>query len=320
MNIYWCGGEDIDFPGALIEMSYGDCRTGYARASLKSPAIRNSLPFAAGELTSAFASAYMYIENGIDNKFFGLVKNGSGGKGIYFGTGSSYSKAAIWKYDGSTWTNLASETGASLPWRNVSQSHFILQIINYGASATVKAFLGGTELVSYTGDISIAGVTGFDAYGFGGSYSNWSMFFSELIVSDEHPSTLSLVTHYPSAAGDANAWTGTYADIDEISNSDADAIYVNSADQDTQLGLSNTPTGTFAVDAIKVVARACKTGDASVGTLKLGVKSGGTIDVDAGHTLSTSWESFERLTATINGSQITTAILDANQLNLRSAT
>lgn len=319
MNIYWCGGEDIDFPGATqlnMELLSTYFRSGYARIAISNPSLRNSLPFESGELTSAFATIRAWLDNGTSSKYFGLVKSGSGGKGIYFGTGAANLRAAIWIYDGTTWTKLAEEAGASLPYKSTANGHLIMQLSSYGASATVKLFHGATELLSYSGDVSIAGVTGFDAFGWGGAGTFKA---SECIVCDLHPSTLSLVTHYPNAAGDANAWTGAYTDIDEAAISDADAVYVDSAAQDAQFNLRPTPAGTFAVDAIKIVARACKTGDAAVGTVALGVKSDGTVDVDAGHALTTAWETYERIEPTINGSQLTTALLDALQLNLRSA-
>lgn len=319
MNIYWCGGEDIDFPGVTQVVMGGNVRSGYARASLNNPSMRNSPPFDAGELTSAYAASRAWLDDSKNSKFFGLVKDGSGGKGIYFGTGNTADRsAALWSFDGTTWTKLAETAGVALPYKDVNGTHLMLYVASYGASATVKAFLNGTELLSYSGDVSIAGVAGFDAYGWGGVYGNTN-YFSECIVSDEDCSTLSLVTLYPNAAGDANAWTGAHTDIDEESIADADAVYVDTAAQDAQFNLTATPAGTFAVDAIKIVARACKTGDAAVGTVALGVKSGGTVDVDAGHALTTAWATYERLTTTINGSQLTTALLDELQLNLRSA-
>lgn len=193
-----------------------------------------------------------------------------------------------------------------------------MELVNYGENATVRLYVNGVCMLTYTGDVSLAGVSFLDCVCLG-PVTNFSCFLSEIIVSSTDTRILSLKTYVPLAAGDTNTWTGAHTDIDETVISDADTVYVDSTAQDAQFNLSATPAGTFAVDAIRIVARACKTVDAAVGTVALGVKSGGIVDVDAGHALTTAWATYERLTPTINGAQLTTALLDALQLNLRSA-
>jgi hypothetical protein len=331
MTILWCGGEDIDFPNGTSVPVFdtgSTFRTGYARGSFSlSPftGVAKSIPLAS-QRTSLWFSCRIYPQTyaGYEpNKYVGIVDSASG-KGIWIGspgsgTGSSR-KLYIYKYDGSTYTLLANSSSASLTANATSKVD--INIIDYGASATVNVYVAGALDCTYSGDISISGVAGFDAVWLataGNNYDGYRTFVSELIMSDESTQTLSLVTLYPNAAGDANAWTGAYTDIDEATISDADLIYSNIADQDAQFGLSNTPAGSFAVDAIKIVARATAPAGSTADTLKLGVKSVGTVDVDTGQALTTSWATYERIAHTINGAQLTTALLDAMQINLRSA-
>lgn len=46
---------------------------------------------------------------------------------------------------------------------------------------------------------------------------------------------------------------------------------------------------------VPIAARGEKTSGSPIGTLKLGWKTGGTVNVDAGHSLTTAWACYERL-------------------------
>lgn len=332
MNIYWCGGEDIDFPNGTTVYTRTDAaafRSGYARAALSSSAqgvapsnnVIVGSTFPVGAITSGWLQFRMTSTNteNTNIKMCGFTKSGkASGEGLYVGLGNPATKIRLITWNGSNQTQLAVESGTSI---SAGGDIYLItmEVIDYGASATVRVYVNSNMVIEYTGDVRISSITDIDRVGISGEGNKYRHVMSEIIVADSDTRTLSLVTLFPNAAGDTNDWTGAYTDIDEGTISDADAVYVDSAAQDAQFNLSGTPAGTFSVDAIKVVARNCKTGDAAVGTLHLGVKSNGTVDVDDGHASATAWGTSEWLTPTVNEAQLTTALLDALQLNLRSA-
>ncbi len=327
-NILWCGGEDIDFPnGVAVKHS---AHYVYGRESLA--AVDSSITgttqytcigasFPGGAVTSCWLRFLLYCTaSSIDSNWLlaGLTVTGkSGGDGLYVSVGSPSSKLRLVTWNGSSQTQLAIESGSSIG--SLGFYSISMQVISYGASATVNVYVGSNLVITYTGDIRISSMTNVDRVGFTGNYYAARVVMSEFIVSDSDTRNMSLATLPPNAAGDANAWTGAYTDIDETTVSDADLVYTNAAANDAQFNLADSPAGTWVVLATKISARATKSSDAAIGTLKLGFKSGGTVDVDAGQALTTSWATYERLTATINGATPTTSDLTALQLNLRSA-
>ena len=248
MAIYFFGTEDIDFPGSSFPST--QTTAGFYRSHLRSSiylavhqtAFMQSTTFAVGEITSGWLSFYVYtpiVISHIDGWIYaGFCKSG-GNKGIYVGNDSGY--ALIYHYDGTTKTLLATSDDAVFPESTIRRVD--LQIQSYGASATVNVYVNGSLAVSYSGDISISGVTGFDRVGICGvrNYSvSWlSMYYSEIIVADQDTRSLSVVNLYPTAVGSTNSWTGPYTNVDEAANSDLDFIYTNTASTTFQCNLYN---------------------------------------------------------------------------------
>jgi hypothetical protein len=313
------GGEDISFPNGASPpvgvTTSGWFRSNYARCALSMELHTGySKAFSGGGVTSCWLSVRFYLLNGYytAQRSIGLIKNSTTNRGIFFGCLSA-NKLSIFKYNGTTETTLVTEVGASA----VGLNKIDMQIIDYGGSGTVNLYVNGVLVATYTGDISVDGVSDLDSVWLGPNGAEIAV--SEIIVASTDTRAKSLRTHSITGAGDANAWHGTYADIDEVAINDVDFVYSDAAADDIQCALADSPAGTFAVDAIKVEARACIGAGSPIDVLKLGVKHGGSIDVDAGQTLDESWKTYERMTTTINANPITTAILDAAQLNLRSA-
>jgi hypothetical protein len=252
-----------------------------------------------------------------NTKWIGLGKSGEAlGAGIWIGAAAAtWNKITIWKYDGAAWTSLASEAGAS--WSTGVVHKFDIQIIDYGETATVNVYLNRNLVVTYTGDIRVGTMVSMDCVVYRSDVNDG---FSEFIVADSDTRSLVLRTHSVNGAGDANAWSGADTDIDEIALSDADVVYTNAADLDIQCALTDSPAGSFTVIGIVEKVRAAKSADAFIQTLEIGVKSAGSIDVDAGHILTESWDTHSRIAYTINGGALTTALLDALQLDLQSET
>lgn len=328
MAILWCGGEDIDFPNGNATVPTTTAtyfNSGYARLALAMTNTADkqgarSKAFAGGAITNGWFHATIYRRNtGYTSlPICGLGKAGTT-HGIWVGSTGTADKLGLFKYDGTNFTQLAAESGSSM---NPGAKHTIdIEVIDFGADATINVYLdgGSSPLITYTGDVTTGSMSDLDCAILHGASNSNDSWISEVVVADSDTRTFKLVTLAPNAAGDTNEWTGAYTDIDETTLSDADLVYTDAAAQTFQCNLTATPAGSFTVDAIKIAARATKTGDASVGTLKLGVKSDGSEDLDAGQALTTSWVTYERLAATINGAQLTTALLDALQLQLESA-
>jgi|GEM_PF-2168883 hypothetical protein len=327
MSILWCGGEDIDFPNAStipVETGSTTFRSGYGRCSVRftaSPYVYyKSTTFSGGGVTSCWLSVWWKIDTANAGRMkIGIGKLGTD-KGIFLGPAtSSGGKVSVATWDGSTRTELAAS--ASTVLINNTLQKIDMQLSSYGGSSTIRVYVDGVLALTFTGDSSISGVSDFDIVVIYTHLSgSGTEYFSEMIVATTDTRAMSLVTHYPNGAGDANAWTGAYTDIDETTISDADLIVVDSDAQDAQFGLSNLPSSSVNVIATKIAARALKTSSATVGTLKLGVKSGGTVDVDAGQALASGWQTYERYMTQWNAAAITPTLLDAAQINFRSAT
>jgi hypothetical protein len=302
MSILWCGGEDIDFPNGFspaVNTSATYSRAGYARCAVSIQTVSNmirSALFPGGALTSLWFSVRAYVQDlGTTNNRgrIGLGKSGTN-NGLYLGRGSSAGKMALLKYEGGIWSNLAEEAGTSL---GSALRKIDVQVIDHGAAATVNVYLDGNQVIALVGDTTISGVTGLDSIIATCTANSEYWHLSEAIVADEDTRLMSLVTQAPNLAGDANAWTGLYTDIDETTLNDADLLYTNAAGNGAQFNTIDLPAGTFTIKAVRVAARAAKSASSTPTKVALGIKTGGTVDLDVGQSCTTAWQTLERLMA-----------------------
>ena len=329
MSLIWAGGEDMDFTwptSGFYQLDTGDrYRPGYSRHALTTLAVAGvakSNPFPGGAVTSCWYSVQFKWLGGIvtSMQFVGLGDSTTTDKGLYIGVSStSTSKYALGTYDGSTWTELAVESGTSI---TTSLVKLDMQLINYGATATVNVYLNTALIITFTGDITISGVSGFDpVFVVGSTSSNISV--SEHTVCTTDTRSFSLVTQYLNAAGDSNQWGGAYTDINESTLNDATIIYTNTDSQIGLFNLSELPSGSFTVRGSMIAARCTKTSDSSISQVKLGVKSGGTTTVDSGHSPSVAtFNSFNRIMDVnpVTSVAFTQSEMGSLQLALESAT
>lgn len=321
--------EDVDFvdcTAGRLNVAEAEHRAGFSRCSMAAGSSSggyngwaSTAAFKGGAVTSCWF--HFYATKGSTGTLItlaGLVKYGTNMAGLYI----KYDSGNIILQTRSSAGALATlETATAVGWSNQYDMH----LENYGATATVNIYAGGTEpILTFNGDVRISGLTNVDAVGIQGDAYQSRFLLSEFIVGDNDTDTRPLIvkTYSLDADGDTNNWTGSRTDIDEIIYNDTDNIYSNTAAQDFLGNCVVTPAGDFSVLAFKTVARACKTADASIGSLALGVKTNSTIYVDGTpDELSLNWGTYEH-TYTNNPATavpFTLSELDAIQLAARSA-
>ncbi len=314
MTILWCGGEDVDFPFGEAVTTYTNpagspvYRTGFARCAVgdsTAASSSRSLSFVGGAVTSAWLhfEAYVLVA-GASAPFAGFGLNSFGDGGVYVGTSTvAAAKCGLYKWDGVTLTQLATELGTSLP--GISNGGLVaidMQISSYGATSTVNVYVHNVLVITFTGSTAIAGISNLDCVSIYGSPSISTKVYplSEFIVGDADTRSMSLLTMAPNAAGDVNNWTtGTYANINPTTINDASVIAVNTTGQDFQANLIDLPAGSFGnVQAVKAAVRAEVTAGSTPTSLKIGVKTSSTVNVDSGRSLTTGFLTYERLMLT----------------------
>lgn len=337
MNILWSGGEDIDFPtigGATVWTTPGYFRSGWARCGLRMQGggeTAKSLVFSGGAVTSAWLSyeiAFFGSENATSVKFAGF---GLSGTDKSLGVGSDASnglKFCIYTWDGTTRTELASEVGASIisqPPASVTCQRLDIQLTNYGATATVNVYLDGVSLITYTGDVTISGVTGFDSVFIHGPSASSGYALSELVVADaDTRALLGLQTMALTGAGTINNWTNnTYTNVNGIAASDASATYVNTTGTDQQYTITDPTPSVYTVVGTKISARMAVSAGAVPTDVKLGWDNGGSVGFGPGASkaLTSAYATYEQYDAVdpTTGNAFLQGDMAALQVDLESA-
>ncbi len=334
MAILGVYAEDLDFPNATpvtITTTAGAFRSDYARCAVacigSSGAESKTLTFASGPITSCWIGTQCWTggnngATGAPARIFGLMKSGTE-CGLFIGTNNA-GQLALFKYDAAhtdgdhEGTLLAAESGLSMvlatPYR------IDIQIVNFGVAATVNVYVFGVLKLSFTGDVTISGITNLDQAALTQTRSYLSGYFSETIGADEDTRTFSLVTLAPSGAGTTDAWTGAYTDVNEIAIDDGNAVTTNTVSQNEQFALTDLPAGAFGILGVKEAVRASITAAATATKVALGINSGGTVDAGTPQSVITAWGTFERIMQVnpVTGASFTTAEINALQSNLQS--
>jgi hypothetical protein len=335
MSVLWMGGEDIDFPVTpggtstlAVATNAGSFRAGYARSQLSilgaasQANISQSLPFPGGAVTSAWFTFRVFFPNLVNAGRLTAALTLSGtSKGLFFGTDTSTAgKVALSKFDGTTRTQLAAESGTSLT--NNAIYKVDMQVIGFGASATVNVYVNSTLVITFSGDVTVSGMTNFNSCAVGATVGGSSPAnLSEFIVADEDTRNwLGLVTMAPNAAGTTNNWSNNaVTNVNPTTINDANAAFINTTGQDQQYNLIDLPAGSFVVKSVKAAARALCTSGATASVLKLGFNSGGSVAVAAPHSPATTFATYEDyfavnpVTGTAWGSEV-----NALQVDLQS--
>jgi hypothetical protein len=330
MNILWCGGEDIDFlqgTSPLVNTNAGRFRSSFSRCDLTctSGQTLKSNVFPGGALTSFWFSTWLIVTGagGTSKRWIGMVQSSTSAKGLWLGTsGANSSRLALISFDGTTQTELAAETGASVPGGTLTKLD--MQLINYGGSSTVNIYVGGVLVINYSGSTSISGVTGFDQIAIFGD-ATFGQGFSEFIVADSDTRSLNLMTLALTGAGTTNAWANpTFSNINGISFSDTNPTNSNTAAQDDQYNVTDLATGLWSVLAVKQTIRAATSSTPTATQIKMGYNSGGSIAFGTGSTKTPTVSAYGQFEQIDQINPVTSAAwvqsdMNALQLDYRSA-
>jgi hypothetical protein len=334
MTILFCGGELEDFTSlgtVSVETTTSLFRSTYARMALGVLGGTGNPNQISASFTASTSFSVSFRVNVTGSPFsanipFFWLSSGGNARLRLKPTGSVPSTIILDKYDGATPTTLATSV-LTLPASTTYRFDIIVD--NYGSSGRVRVFVdqtlycdSGVVDVTASGSTSLNGLT--LSSGTTSTLSGSKHCYSEVIVCTQDSRTLSLVTLAPNAAGTANAWTGAYTDIDEVTASETDVITSGTANQVFNCNCSNMPTGwsNLTVLAIKVATSAAR-GATGPSKLAVGCRTNSTdsfpssVTIDTGYTTpyTTTYE-----TNPVTGVAWTTTEVDAFQIALKSET
>ena len=156
-----------------------------------------------------------------------------------------------------TLTDLATGTSGGIP-AGASTNHAIDIHIHYAVSGSVDVYCDGTNILSFSGDVTTNSATTLSALEWCGALLTSSQNFgSQFIVADEDTRGWKLWTLAPQAAGTNQNWTpNTLANINKTTINDATSISTTSNNTVTEwTAPTSVPTGSWDVKAIVQEAR-----------------------------------------------------------------
>lgn len=311
-NTLWAGGDDLSFQKGgvpVVVTISGWFNAGFAECALAvhstgNPVKGNSFP--GGAVASGWLHFLMFPSQSWGDfaanttQFIGGWGQSSTYNGLVIGCiGGNYggvlNQVTLFKYDGTTLTALATESGTSLT--NLIINQFDIQLVNYGATATVRVYVNNNLVITFTGDVTVSGMTDSDCVIFGIPWSgaDADYGFSEVIVGDSDTRAVRLVTQHLTANGNTDQWTGDYTDWNPVTIDTSNSVYTNTIAQIEEAELSSLPSGPWSPLACLLAVYAEATEGSDVGTLDLGWYTNSTVNVDGGHSLTSAWECYERL-------------------------
>lgn len=152
------------------------------------------------------------------------------------------------------------QAGADYGVNHHNRQTLDLNVLTNTASGRIRLYNAGS-LVLDTGVLNLSGISNIARLMFSGSPSlspqtDTGVFCSQVIVADEPTIGWRLSTFVPTGNGANTAWSGTYADVDEIVYNDGDFISTAVADDIETFALTGLSIGTEEVKAVAVTARA----------------------------------------------------------------
>ena len=310
--IYWCGGEDFDFPSGT--------RLSTSTDSSKFDATYSRCTLSGGR---AYSKVFPKISNGWLHCFCG-ASGGTSATSSYCGittddgiTGyhiyvTQYGRMAIYRWNGS-WASLAIN---SVNY-NATTTTYDLYFDYEGGILRLYKSRGANPYLSYTGDLSISGVDGFNRVCVYSSNVNYSS-FSQVIVSDTDTRQMNLLTMAPTASGTVNDFTGQFSDINSVAWNDGTFMVATDPDKTAYVNIADVGALTGVVKAIKVATRSATNDDEL--DLRVGFESGGDLYLGQALNLTGNFDLYEEILHKnpITDKVFTSAELDGLQLAFRT--
>lgn len=263
MAIIWCGGEPEDF-SPIQNVHTSGRRLNFARVSLIGSTTGKTLPFQT--LTDCWVTCrFCATSTFYGNAFLQLADHDTNNRITLH---KNFDAISLRKNA----DEIANSGNIGLCDGTIHKLDMYLS--NYGANATVIVYMNGMKIIEYEGDVSFAGVTGFNCLRAApaNSSSHSAGAVSEFIVATEDTRMMSLKTLAPVDHGDINEWEGDYTNINETGLDINDYIYTTELDKLFNAKLSGMPqTGhDYNIQAVKIFLRA---GASNLGGIQFGVKT-----------------------------------------------
>lgn len=257
----------------------GNFNTSFARASMEADG--SSRYFEGVPANDYDDEAWLHFEWANDTNLDGTATrfiwyDASGNAKVRIRQSNSADTLAVEYWDGAAWTTAGSSI--SIVVRGVRNTFDLRCVVN-SASGAIELYVAGNPRIA-SGTIDLSGITELKKFRFFGasiSTTNHSTFVSQVVVSDEATIGGRLMTYYINGAGaSAGFTTGTYAEVDEAVNNDADFIASTAADQVSMFAATTVSAITgYTLRAVGVTARA-RRGSTGPQNLQLGIRVAGT--------------------------------------------
>lgn len=295
MTILFAGGEE----GELLKTSTACTvdtattaarRTNYSRCSLKvasHSATEGWVAKFSAAATSFWVSARHYMGGSGSFTAYGrgiVLMDGAVGRlhvgpANIVGNNSLYNlNIGLWKVNAAGTTTLLATSGYKFPMDS-TMSKWDIQVVNWGATATVRVYLENNLILTYQGDVTTDGSTSITGVRFGqftGSAYD-TAYWSEMMAATVDTRTLTLATLAPAAAGNSYAWSGgAYSALNETTLDDQGLAYSTVAGQVLETTITNSTVPAVAgVVGVVVNARAQKGNTGGPANANLVVRTGG---------------------------------------------
>jgi hypothetical protein len=222
-------------------------------------------------------------------------------------------------YDGAAWQTAGTAITVDMTVRQTIDIHAVVN----SASGSLKLYLSGTERID-SGTVDLSSITSLGkvrCYGASVSVLGFGTYMSQVIVADEPTIGWRLTTVPPTGAGSDTAWTGGYAEIDEVTYSDADFVNSATANQVETFSHSTTVPSGYSVRGVAVTARA-NCGASGPQNLQLAIRSGGTNYFSSSNLLDVGYGAFVNIWETdpATSADFTTSALSTLQYGVKSIT
>jgi hypothetical protein len=299
--------EDISciFQGTVtVDTTAGNFNSSYSRLALRPAASTAVTPPANRVETKTFsaASSDFWVSANYNTSSNTTVNNVTT---VFFadagvtrlalrGTGTNQQLKLTTRNAAGTLVDLATATGSlcALSTRCKLDIHVV-----YAVAGSVNVYNNGLLILTYTGDVTTNSATTLNSVGFGGTSTAVATFaWSQMFASNSDTRSMVSVTCVPSASGATQSWTGSAANVNPNSYSDATFNYTvaNDALSQWKSGCSIPTSGTTTVVDVRSFGRLAK-GTGGPQNARFSTNVGGT-DYDNGSDLSgmtTSFQNFE---------------------------